>query len=323
MRFKFLDFITRLAPYTKKEFLVFDLGKGFIKILAMRDSQIEDFFIKKNEPDSFRLAIEWLKKEKLEDVDVYLVVKGEGVLLRYIPFPKVEKEKIKEVFNYEIARFIPFKKEEVYFDVCVLEENYSKEEFFILLAVVKKDFINSIIEKFKKEDINIVRIIPNNVALINLYLNFFLKEERNIALVDIGVSSTLLSLVKGKMPCLSREIKVSLSDLFERIFKKENIEKDKIIDEEERFKGIMEDFGWELSQEIKNSFDYFEINWGQKIEKIFLTGGGAKFKTLFEVLKNSLGLEVEIMDPLKKIKHYPSQLLNFKEILATSIGASI
>ncbi|OQX81340.1 MAG: hypothetical protein B6D56_02695 [Candidatus Omnitrophica bacterium 4484_70.1] len=323
MRFKFLDFISRLIPYTKERFLVIDLGKGFIKILVMRDSQIENFFIEKNENGSFKLAIEWLKKEKLQDVDVYLVVKGEEILLRYIPFPKIEKEKIKEVFNYEIARFIPFKKEEIYFDVCILEENYSKEEFFLLLAVAKKDFINSLIEKFKKEDINIVRIIPNNVALINLYLNFFLKEERNIALVDIGVSSTLLSLVKGKTPCLSREIKVSLFDLFERISKKENIEKDKIIDAEEKFKEIIKDFGWELSQEIKNSFDYFEINWGQKIEKIFLTGGGAKFENLFEVLKNSLDLEIEIMNALKKIKYYPSQLLNFKEILATSIGASI
>lgn len=330
MKFKLKDKLLRLVPFQGKDFIGLDIGKSFVKALVVRNSKIEKFFIKKNNNDPFSLFVDWVRKEKLTRLEIHLSIKGENTLLRYISFPKVDKKKIKEVFDYEVIRFVPFNREEIYFDVAVLDENYSSREFFLLLAVAKKDFIDSIIKQFQENNLNLTTAIPNSVNLINLYLASASKEE-NVALLDVGLSSTLLNLIKKKLPCLSREIKIALSDFFKNLSKKESLElpqlEDEIFQKKKELpylKEVVEDFGWHLSQEIKSSFDYFEVNWGQNVNKILLSGGGAKLKGLEKVLTNSLGIPVEIWNPLNNFKiKYPKEFFEQGEILATVLGMSV
>lgn len=330
MKFKFWDKLLRFVPFQGKDFIGLDIGKSLIKALVVKNSRIDKFFIEKNNQNFIPLFVNWIKEKKLAHLEIRLSIKGENTLLRYVSFPKVDKKKIKEVFEYEVIQFVPFNKEEIYFDVAVLDENYSEKEFFLLLAVAKKNFIDSLIKQFQENNLNLTTIVPNNISLINLYLGSSLKKDENIALVDIGLGSTLLNLVKKELPCLSREIKIALSDFFKNLSKKENLDFPQLeerVFQKEGFpylKEAVEDFGWQLSQEIKSSFDYFEINWGQNINRILLSGGGAKLKGLEKTLANSLGIPVEIWNPLNNFKiKYPEELFEQGEILATVLGTSI
>jgi len=330
MKFNVWNKLLKFVPFQSKDFIGLDIGKSFVKALVIKNSKIDKFFIKKSNENPFSLFVDWVKKEKLTRLEIHLSIKGENTLLRYISFPKVDKKKIKEVFDYEVIRFVPFNREEIYFDVAVLDENYSSREFFLLLAVAKKDFIDSIIKQFQENNLNLTTAIPNSVNLINLYLASASKEE-NVALLDVGLSSTLLNLIKKKLPCLSREIKIALSDFFKNLSKKESLElpqlEDEIFQKKKELpylKEVVEDFGWHLSQEIKSSFDYFEVNWGQNVNKILLSGGGAKLKGLEKVLTNSLGIPVEIWNPLNNFKiKYPKEFFEQGEILATVLGMSV
>ncbi len=330
MKFRLKDKLLRFIPFQGKDFIGLDIGKSLIKALVVKNSRIDKFFIEKNNQNPIPLFVNWIKKKKLAHLEIRLSIKEESALLRYISFPKVDKKRIKEVFEYEVTRFVPFSREEVYFDVAILDENYSEKEFLLLLAVAKKDFIDSIIKQFQENDLNLTAIIPNSINLINLYLASSSKEE-NVALLDIGLSSTLLNLVKKKLPCLSREIKIALFDFLKKLSKREKLdfaqlEEDIFLKKKEfsQIKEVVEDFGWELSQEIKSSFDYFEINWGQNINRIFLSGGGAKLKGLEKTLANSLGIPVEIWNPLNNFKiKYPQEFFEQGEILATVLGMGV
>ncbi len=57
-----------------------------------------------------------------------------------------------------------------------------------------------------------------------------------------------------------------------------------------------------LAVEIRTSFDYYESQNASSVVKIFLSGAGAKFSGLKDMLVRLLGIEVEYWDPLKRIK---------------------
>ncbi|OPX30996.1 MAG: hypothetical protein B1H08_00005 [Candidatus Omnitrophica bacterium 4484_171] len=240
------------------------------------------------------------------------------------------------MFGYEISKYIPFKAEDIYFDVAVLDENYSAKEFFLLVAAAKKSYVDSLINEFQQEKINIDTITLNNIALINLYLNSK-DTESNIATLDIGASSTLLNLFKKGTPSLSREIKISAGEFSARLIKLKDINEEEAehiitsLDEArettevQEIIEIIEEIGLELAEEIKNSLDYFEVNSGERVQKILLTGGLSKVKGFNKIIENSLGVDVELWNPYLYASHYNvnDSIKNYKEFLAVVLGMSL
>ncbi len=302
----------------KREVVCIDIGFKYIKGIFFSEGKIVEFFQEKREGQELPLA-NILKKYKLLSKKVKLALKGEDTLIRYIPFPKVEKKKIKEVVQYEISRYIPFPKEEIYFDVFVLDNNYGKDELLLLLAVIKKNFLDDLIKKLEKEKIDCQEINLQSIALLNL----FLKSETtkvNTAIVDVGRESTLLNLVKGTIPYLSREAKVGGNTLCEKIASLKNLSLDgseDFISNPDNSKEVIEigeSFFNQIVEEIRNSFDYFEVNTGERINKVYLTGGITKIKGIEAAISSSLDVRVENWNPLRTLN------FSYKEDFSNSIG---
>ncbi|MCX5657613.1 MAG: pilus assembly protein PilM, partial [Candidatus Omnitrophica bacterium] len=86
-------------------------------------------------------------------------------------------------------------------------------------------------------------------------------------------------------------------------------------------KGVLE----RAIMEIKRSLDYYMDSFPQNtIDKAIITGGGACMKNIDVFLANSLGIPVEIIDPLKKISvaEEISGTVNIKYV-APSLGTVI
>jgi len=315
--------------------VVIDLGGGYIKAIYKDENNNCKFLAEKNKGEPIRIIGEWLEKERLSYKPVKLAVKGQDTLIRYTPFPKVDKKNLKEVFGYEISKFMPFNKDDVYFDVSVLDENYSSHEIFVLLAVVKKSFLDSLIKDFQAAKINLKAITLNNLALINLFMNSFFADS-TAAVLDIGFNSTLFNMFKKGMPCLSREIKVSAGEFLQRIAKIKNIDvaaaENMIIQADEKSSvgeiseiiEVIEEMVLELSEEVKNSLDYFEVNWGSRIQSLYVTGGLSKLPGIDKIMNNSLGVEVKIWNPLEGSNfNHDETMLKFKEMLGVSLGMAV
>ena len=365
---KLLDNISRLIVEGDSDYVALDLGESYLKAVYVTDGRIDRFLVQKNNGSPVKLAAAWLKKEGLLSKEVRVSIKGRSTLLRYIPFLKVDKKNLKEVFSYEIAKFIPFNKEEIYFDVFIVDENYSFKEFLVLLAVAKRDLVDSLIKSFSEEKVRLGKITLNNIAIINLFLNYRahmssfrrpgespprgssgennkqsqprqpteeLKLE-NVAIVDIGLNTSLLNLIKKDHPCLSREIKVSASDFLQKIVKVKQVsleeaenfltdlERPKEVIEIQEILEITEEVAFGLSEEVKNTLDYFEVNWGQRVQAIYLTGGLSKIKGLERVMENSLGVPTRIWDPFEGVHlSVGPDILSFKEMMAVVLGVTL
>ena len=338
MNYKISSFFNSVLGRGSREYVCIDAGARYIKGIYVSKGSINRFTVYKRKGPAVKHLSGWMRGEGLSAKKVKIAVKGNNTILRYTPFPKVDKKNLKEVFEYEMSKYIPFKAEDVYFDIAVLDDNYSADEFFILVAAAKRAFIDSLIGEFKQEKINIDTITLNNVALINLYLN--LKDaEENAATLDIGASSALLNLFRRGIPSLSREIKISAEDFVSGIAKVKGISKDdaeRIIaglkeetdmSSEREIMKIAEETGVEIAEEIKNSLDYFEVNYGERLSKILLTGGLSKVKGFSKVIENYLGIKIELWDPFASASYNyngaDKGLDNYKEFLAVALGLSL
>lgn len=340
------DLIKKFFKEDDDEFIVIDLGEAYLKGLFVCGNQIKSFLFEKNTGHPAKIISEWLKQESISSREIKVAVKGQQTLIRYLPFPKVPKDKLKDVFGYELAKYIPFSQEDVYFDIDILDENYSQKEMFLVLAVARKDFLDKIIQAFKEQKINISEINLSSIALINLFTKNLtaknapaaLKDE-NSAIVDIGLNTTVVNLFKKDLPCLSREIKVAAKNFLDKVAKIKELSEAEALDfvmalnapkdnvdqgEVQEVLEIIEEVSYELAEEIKNSLDYFEINFGQRIQNIFITGGLAKVQGLAKVISHSLDINTQVWDVLSSLElKSDSDVGEFKEAMAVALGLSL
>lgn len=335
MEIPFLSSVQKALHFDEVQYVVLDLGASYIKAVYIDNNKISKFFVQKTTDNPVAVFQAWLKKEGFSSKEVKVILKGPNTLIRYITFPKVAKKNIKEVFSYEITKYIPFNKEDIYFDVYILDDNYSQNDYFVLLGLAKKDYVNSLIKQFQEANINITEISMGNVSLINLFLkNNKDNDSKNIALVDIGFSSTMLSLVKAGLPCLSREIKISTGNFVDKVMKIKDLDKEKAeefiksldkpheVAEIQEVLEIIEETAYKVAEEIKNSLDYFEVNWGGKISAIYITGGLSKVSGIDKVISNSLGIDTIVWNPFEAVSlEYDQAILEWKEMFASLLGA--
>lgn len=321
--------VDKLTQTEVNEFVAFDFGARYVKGIFVRDGRVEDAFVEKNKGKRVETAAGLLRKKGLLSKKVKVSLKGQDTLIRYLPFPKVEKSKIKEVLGYELSKYLPFPQGGTYFDAFILDENYSKEDFFVLLAAVKKNSIDLLLKEFREEKMNISEIVLNNVALINLLLHNQ-KTASNIAIVDLGFSSTLLNLIKKGTPYLSREIKTGVVNLLDKLSVAKSLSIDEIEDwlinsaQEKDILTVMEELFFDLSEEIRNSLDYFEMNAGDRIETVCLTGGGARLKGIVEVIKTALDLEVKLWEHGESLNFKQDKTLSFPpQMMSVVSGLSL
>lgn len=319
----------KLFEQEDNEFISLDLGSKYIKVISVKDNRIKSIFTEKNKKQGVKSAVDLLKKNNLTAKKIKLALKGPDTIIRYVTFPKVGKGNIREAFTYEISKYVPFPQGSVYFDIFVIDDNYSKEELLVLLAAAKKPFIDSLSRDFANEKINISGISLSNLALMNLF-SLVEDEDSNTAIVDIGFSSTLLSLIKKNTPYLSREIKISGKNILDKLSKVKKLAGEELEDmllnspDDAELLEAQTDVISELSKEIKSSFDYFEMNVGEQIKDIYLTGGFSGIKEIDKIMNSFLEARVKIWDPWSKLQLDPSLGGSApKETLSVVLGLSL
>jgi len=298
--------LNSLIEGKESESVFLDLGARYTKGVVKEHNTIKTVFSEEATSDHAKDIISVLKKYRLTSAKVSLCVKGPDAIMRYIPFPRMEKKNLKQSFGFELGKHIPFPADTVYFDVCVIEEEFSKTESLVLLAAVKKEMLTPIIEEAAKEKIKLSAITLSPLATINVFLSWHNTTD-NCAILDIGYGSTSLSLIKKTVPYLSREIKISGKSLLKKLSAIKNCdsaEAEKMLISKQNsaeIAEISEEIFLGIAEEIRSSLDYFEMNTGEQINSLFLTGGFSYLPGVGEIMANSLGIEAKPWKPWEKL----------------------
>lgn len=315
-----MDFFSSILKnkFSRDKFsLGLDIGTSAVKIIKLKVSkegiELCGFDLQLASLDLTPLLRKIAQSQGGQQARINISVCGPAVIIRYVNFPPMNDSELKQALKFEAPKHIPFAITELNLDGYILKSGLADNKILVLLAAVKKEFVNQRLKLFESAALKPDTIDIDSLALINAFNFNYSGEEalkdKTIALLNIGSAFSNLNILEGSTPRLSRDIQIAgnaftkrLADALGLDFK--SAEELKLNPPAEKVKNIasaLEAVFSNLAAEIRTSFDYYESQNASAVEKIFLSGAGGNFSGFKDILANLLGIGVEYWDPLKRI----------------------
>ena len=264
-------------------------------------------------------------------------VAGPLVALRHLQFPKVSQDELKGAIYWEGSQVIPFNIEEVYLDFQILPsgEDKTAEKIEVLFVTASKKLIDDRFKLVQKSGLE-PRVIDIDVlAMLNCFQNGRDKQSDQVhtdtpttALLNIGARFTNLVVVDNKSVPFLRDIMIAGNNFTAAIEKATGVsfkEADALkkqpnsISPDENAT-IMESVFNKLVNEIRLSFDYFQLKeGGSEVDRILLGGGASRTLGLRGVISEALDLPVDEWNSLENIEVNPKTFNRQKPMELTSL----
>lgn len=292
--------------------------------------------------DQNQVDIEELVRKTAHAYDVAAVnvsVSGQQAIIRYVDFPKMSLNELKQALKFEAQKYIPFPAADVSMDACILREDLPDGKMRVLLAAVKKDFLEQRLKLMTAAGLFVNIVDIDSLALINAFNYNYAGDEKlknkAVALLNIGSATSNLNILENHLPSLSRDVSIGgnhftqrISEAFTLDFK--SAEELKTSADEQKAGKIaaaIEPVVTKLAKEVRNSFDYYESRSVSSVEKIYMSGGGSMYPGMKESLSAIIGIEVDNWDPLRKITLAegldPAKVKVISSQLAVAIGLAL
>ena len=213
--------------------LALDIGSRFIKVAELRYAKgtisllniaitptPADMVDRSSILDPVRLGLEikrLLLEQKITTRTVVASVKGQSSLVvRPIDLPKMSAKELKKTMKFEVERHVPFSADEVIMDFAPLidpqELPESEENMKVLLAVAQEDLILSYVKMLKAAKLTPVALDVEVLAAMRALVDIHRDQgsyEETLALVNIGSSSTDISIVSDGNLAFTRSIPIA------------------------------------------------------------------------------------------------------------------
>ncbi|MCM8813455.1 MAG: type IV pilus assembly protein PilM [Candidatus Omnitrophica bacterium] len=232
-------------------------------------------------------------------------VAGQMVIVRYIQLPVMTRDELEKALRLNAGKYIPFSLEEVIYDFQILGAPAKNDKSMrVLLVAVKKEIIRQHLALLQGIGLEPHIIDVDSFAIVNSFQLVSQEKQGTIAVVDIGADTTTTTILLGNEPYFSRDIPLGGKNITEAIRSEFDLDvpqaemlkmnpQDKYGDMVNAIKPVLD----ELCRELHMSFNYCEGQLGSAVQKLYLTGGTAKFKGIDKILHGMLGVETQVWDP--------------------------
>lgn len=311
--------------------IAIDWGSSALKIISasrLKHSYlITDFTYQKFEENLSDILSRIWQEKNFPLYNIVLSFDGPSTLLRVVDFPRMDKKMIRESLGYELSRYIPFSQEEVYYDFSVLDIETGTKNIKLLIASAQKNFVDEKLSLLEQANVIPSKITLSPISLVNAFLQFYPAQSVPIAILDLGFSYSVITIIYNNGIYLSREIKEGAKDILLRISNllgvkitnfKDFIEKQKEIDSK-----LLLEISSNLIEDLRLSLDYLETKESLLVKKLYLTGGFTSCEGLVGILTKSLGIEVVPFNILKFfscVSSIKERLEDLEGDLATAIS---
>lgn len=250
---------------------------------------------------------------KTKTKKVALSVSGYSVIVKKINLEVMSAEELDKHIHEEAEQYIPFDIDDVYLDCQDLHTNTEEEaRTDVMLVAAKKEVVDGYLEMLQSIGLKPVVVDVDAFALENAFETGFGQDE-NVALVDIGASKMNLNLLAGGSSALARDVVLGGRQLTEQIAKALNLSFDEAEElklgrtaapdpeTEETIARLVRETCTQCSAEIKRALDFYQTNHpDDPIQRLVISGGGAKLAGLADFLGRETGLQAEIFNPFAR-----------------------
>jgi len=242
-------------------------------------------------------------------------VSGRNVIVRYVNVREMSDEDLKRSMQYEADKYIPFSTTEVVIDCQRLAGvEPATGEMKVLLVAVKRNVIEEHLDILKSAGLYPSIIDVDSFALGNAFNLCFAEEIKKEekpkvrALVDIGATKTNINILWRLESRFTREVYVAGNDFTEAIARRlavDPFEVERLKKEPgERESEIREAIGSildDLQSEIQLSFDFYENEFEQEVDEIFLSGGSSVVPGVLESFSQAFNRPVQRWAPTDRL----------------------
>ncbi|MBI4846708.1 MAG: type IV pilus assembly protein PilM [Candidatus Omnitrophica bacterium] len=292
-----------------------DIGNSSVKLvqigqnLSTKKSEIVNFsmavFKAQTNKDIVAAIKNVIEDAKIRSDLVNTSVSGQAVIVRYVEMPRMANEELTKALKLGVGKYIPFNLDDVNYDFQILDpENKTKKMMKVLLVAVKRQIIQARINLLREAGLNANIIDVDCFATINSFELLNQKLGGIIAVLDIGADITNTTILINNVPYFNRDIPFGGKNITKSIIEEFEMTEESAMqlkhNPQEKYGEMINAIRPALdsfAKEIHMSFNYCESQLGSSVQKIYLTGGTAKFKGIDKVLSSIMGIEVEIWDP--------------------------
>ncbi len=272
-------------------------------------------------------------EKKMSAKRLILNVSGTGVITRDIQVPKASLDEIEKMLEFEAQQYFPVDLSSYVIDFKILEEIESQEGIFYRI------FLAAVPVKQVEEYMKLSELLKMNISAIDIPANCVLKlifdaapkkgkegtkaseYPDEFAVIDIGHSTTGVCIFSDRKLKFNRilhngsgDIDKYISTAFDFDFKEaENrkiikghiLENDSDYDEDLlNLSNILKQAVDNLAVEINRFFEFYSSRNSQnRLEKIYICGGGSRLKGLEGYLSGFFNVPVEALKPGSHIEY--------------------
>jgi len=253
-------------------------------------------------------------------------VTGSDVMLRYLPVPEVEDWRLERLMDFEVRELESRSGSPLATSYNLLPvPRELDDEDTMLLGVIREDLLDSWVDELAP--ITCAGFSPNAVALYNAYLALGDHESSVTLLANVGATTLDLALVRGTDLYFARSVSTSLAKRDETLAKSLGISA-------ERARGLIhQHLDLSLAEGRRVSSDADRVTRPLlplydslptllsgiitlckaqarlrelSLDRVLLTGGGARANGLVQMLTGRLRVPVSVWDPTEMVD--PSKL---------------
>ena len=275
-----------------------DIGPGLIEEGTVKD------------PEAAADAIRSLWRDNnIREQNVALSIGGYSVIVKPISMDMMSDEQLNESIHFEAEQYVPFDINDVNLDFHVIGESQSDpNKIDVILVAAKKELVNDFVDLVQMAGLNPCIIDHELFALQNIFEMNYEPSDKSVALIDIGASKTYLNILKGTSSIFTRDVSLGCGQIDQKIVSLIDCsyeEADKIkrsgpsesmsnADLREIISTVVNDWSIEINRALEFFYSTFPE---ERIDTIFLSGGGAHVKEFHNMLSQEAGADVEALNP--------------------------
>uniref|UniRef100_A0A7C4YEX8 Type IV pilus assembly protein PilM n=1 Tax=candidate division WOR-3 bacterium TaxID=2052148 RepID=A0A7C4YEX8_UNCW3 len=337
----------------KRQVVGVDIGSSLIKIIAVEGfpkkpkivkfamEYIEPHVIVDGEVMDKEIVVETLKrlceKTGISTNEVIASIPSRDVIVKKIKMAKMKESEAAEQIKWEAEQYIPYGIEDVVLDFQILNPDVGENMMEVLLVGAKKDSVDARLVLLRDAGLNPVVFEIPIFAIQNIYeYNYGVDSKSLIGHIHIGAQFTSISYVQGAINHFTREITTAVNTLIQAIQRELGVNRERALNmiigkttedvDQFSFKNAFQSFLDDLGVSVERVLPYIPEGF-DKLDKIILSGGGALITNLSDFFYQRFGINVEILDPLKKFEiapnAYEEDLRKIAPIIALPLGLTL
>lgn len=254
---------------------------------------------------------------QIKNSNVISAVSGRGVIVKRITMDKMKEQEARERIKWEAEQHVPFEISDVVLDFQIINPNVGTNQMEVLLVAARNETVNVHLDLLSGAGLNPILLDYGAFAVQNTFeANYEMPGEEIVALVNIGADNTNINFVKNEVPYFTRDLPMASNACLQLMQKNlgvsfeqasELIKGEMVSDvSQESAASVFRSFADDFASSVERTLSFLAMSGGgEKMSRIFLSGGGALIPSLQDHLKEKFGIPVEIVNPLQKVSYDP------------------